>query len=112
VKTFLISAVVGIGLLAGLSACNTEDISKAAIQEYFGDQYDKALSVATCESGLDPHAVSPGGGNWGLFQINKIHADIVSSLGYDWSEITNAFLNARVARIIYDQSGWSAWSCG
>jgi len=112
VKHILIIAIAGIALLVGLSACNTEDISKAAIQEYFPDQYDKALSVATCESNLDPHAVSPGGGNWGLFQINTIHADLVSQLGYQWSEMTNAFLNARVARMIYDQSGWSAWSCG
>jgi hypothetical protein len=112
VKHILIIAIAGIALLVGLSACNTEDISKAAIQEYFPDQYDKALSVATCESNLDPLAVSPGGGNWGLFQINTIHADLVSQLGYQWSEMTNAFLNARVARMIYDQSGWSAWSCG
>ena len=77
-------------------------LSKLAIQRYFPEQYDKALAVATCESGLDPAAVSPGGGNWGLFQINLIHADLVGSLGYQWSDLTNPVVNAHVARVIYD----------
>jgi hypothetical protein len=112
VKRILISAVAGLALVIAASACSAEDVSRSAIQYYFPDQYDKALSVATCESNLNPSAVSPGGGNWGLFQINKIHASLVASLGYQWSEMTNPFLNARVARIIYNQSGWRAWSCG
>ena len=112
VKRILISAVAGIAMLVAVSACTTEDVSKSAIQTYFPEQYDKALSVATCESGLDPAAVSPGGGNWGLFQINTVHSGLVSSLGYSWSDITNPFVNAMVARQIYNDSGWSAWSCG
>lgn len=33
-----------------------------------------ALCVIEHESGGDPHAVSPGGGNFGLLQINRVHA--------------------------------------
>ena len=53
VKRILISAAAGIAMLVAVSACTTEDVSKSAIQTYFPEQYDKALSVATCESGLD-----------------------------------------------------------
>jgi lysozyme-like protein len=112
VKRILISAVAGIALMVAVSACTTEDLSKGAIMTYFPEQFDKALSVATCESGLDPAAVSPGGGNWGLFQINLVHADLVGSLGYQWGELTNPYVNAHVARVIYDSSGWGAWACG
>ncbi len=112
-KRLLISAVVGLALMVGVTACNTEDMSKAAIQRYFPEQYDKALSVASCESGLNPAAVSPGGGNWGLFQINLVHADLVGSLGYTWDQMLNPVANAHVARVIYDSGGgWGAWSCG
>jgi hypothetical protein len=112
VKRILISAVAALALLVGVQACTTEDVSKLAIQTYFPEQYDKAVAVATCESGLDPSAVSSGGGNWGLFQINLVHAGLVGSMGYRWAQLTDPFVNAKVARVIYDQSGWGAWACG
>jgi hypothetical protein len=112
VKRIAISAVAAVAILIGVSACNSQDLSRLAIERYFPEQYDKALEVATCESGLDPAAVSPGGGNWGLFQINLVHAGLVGSMGYPWADLTNPVVNAHVARVIYDQSGWGAWSCG
>jgi hypothetical protein len=33
-------------------------------------------------------------------------------MGYQWADLTNPVVNAHVARVIYDQSGWGAWSCG
>lgn len=83
-----------------------------AIATYFGDMYSKALSVARCESTLNPNAVSPGGGNHGLFQINTVHRGLVASMGYSWSQIYDPYVNSAVARRIYDESGWSPWACG
>lgn len=111
-KRFLMIAVVALTFVAATSGCDAKQASRSAIKQSFPDQYSKALAVATCESGLDPSAVSPGGGNWGLFQINRIHAARVVAMGYQWSQITNPVVNARVARSIYNESGWRAWSCG
>ena len=83
-----------------------------AIATYFGDVYDKAIRVARCESSLDPSAVSAGGGNWGLFQINKVHRALVESMGYSWDQILDPYVNSAVARHIYDSAGgWSPWGC-
>jgi soluble lytic murein transglycosylase-like protein len=83
-----------------------------AIATYFGDVYDQAIGVARCESGLDPNAVSPGGGNWGLFQINAVHRQRVADMGYSWDQILDPYVNAAVARSIYDDAGgWGPWGC-
>lgn len=100
-----------------------------AIANNFGDVYDKAVRVADCESSLDPTNVSPGGGNWGLFQINRAahEADFVQfakALLDDQQApaddprrtftggTRNAELNAAYARKLYDGSGgWGPWSC-
>ena len=63
----------------GLTACDpsaqadTPSAAQDAITQAFGPLADQAMGVARCESGLDPNAVSRGGGNWGLFQINTVH---------------------------------------
>ena len=60
--------------------------------------------------------MSPGGGNVGLFQINKVHAGwIKSELGYDWNQMTDPYVNSKVARTLYNKAGgWSPWhgTCG
>ncbi len=111
-KRTLMIAFVALGLLLGATACDRGDPVRSAIKQSFPDQYDKALSVARCESGLNPEAVSPGGGNWGLFQINRVHASLVESMGYSWDQITDPYVNSKVAREVYNSSGWSAWACG
>jgi len=83
-----------------------------AINQYFGDVYDQAVAVARCESGLDPNAVSSGGYNWGLFQINVVHKSRVEAMGYSWDQILDPYVNAAVARSIYDDAGgWGPWGC-
>jgi len=112
VKRTLITAALALGLVLASSACSGEQASMAAIKTAFpASQYNKAVAVATCESGLDPEAVSPGGGNWGLFQINRVHERTLRKMGYTWSQITDPVVNAKLARSIYDSSGWKAWSC-
>jgi hypothetical protein len=82
------------------------------IQRYFGASASKAISVARCESGLNPRAVSPGGGNHGLFQINNVHQGTFQSVtGAPWSAVYDAETNARFAHWLWSQQGWGPWAC-
>lgn len=82
------------------------------IARYFGSQTQKALSVVRCESRFDPNAMSPGGGNHGLFQINNVHSGNFQAVtGVPWSGRYDAEANTRFAKWLYDQSGWGPWAC-
>ena len=111
-KKALTTVVLTLALVLAASSCTNEQLSKDAIKKAFpSTQYTKAVAVATCESGLDPKAVSPGGSNWGLFQINRIHEPTLKAMGYSWSQITDPLVNSKLAYKIYASSGWKAWSC-
>jgi hypothetical protein len=85
---------------------------EGVIATVFGHHARAAIKVARCESSLRPGAVSAGRGNWGLFQINRIHEDLVVSMGFAWEDLLDARVNALVAREIYDAAGgWSPWDC-
>jgi hypothetical protein len=85
---------------------------EAAIATHFGPIADQASRVADCESSLDATAISPGGSNWGLFQINTVHrADFESVTGHPWAHVLNADLNAMYAKHLYDSEGWRPWAC-
>ena len=84
---------------------------EAIIHEIFGEHGSAAVAVARCESGLNPQAVSRGGGNWGLFQINKVHRGRVQAMGYQWEDVLDARVNTLVARSIFDEQGWQPWGC-
>jgi hypothetical protein len=92
-----------------LSACTPTEV----VQLIFGDDAPAALRVADCESSMNPRAVSPGGGNHGLFQINSVHAanfEVVT--GKDWYEYRyDAIANAEYARWLQNHEGWRPWSC-
>jgi len=116
VKRFALSLVLVGGLLLGMTACDESTNVQVAIQQNFGDSaalQQKAVRVAKCESGLDADAVSPGGANHGLFQINNVHKAAVQRMGYSWSQIYDPYVNAKVARYIYNSAGgsWSPWGC-
>lgn len=82
------------------------------IARNFGGQTSKAIAVARCESGLNPGAMSPGGGNHGLFQINNVHSGTFQSVtGAPWSARYDAETNTRFAKWLYNQSGWGPWAC-
>lgn len=83
-----------------------------AIRAWFPDVFDQAYSVAECESSLNPSAVSSGGGNHGLFQINNTHRSSFEAVtGQPWSQVYSAYYNSQFARYLYNQSGWRPWSC-
>jgi fused signal recognition particle receptor len=82
------------------------------IHRWFGASGAKAVQVARCESGLNPGAVSAGGGNHGLFQINNVHRGTFESVtGQPWSAVYSAEANTRFAHWLWSQQGWGPWAC-
>lgn len=82
------------------------------IYEVFGPSGGSAVRVASCESGLNPRAVSPGGGNHGLFQINNVHRGTFERVtGEPWASVYDSRANTRFAKWLYDQQGWGPWAC-
>lgn len=112
-----LAAMVLVGAL-GLAACDpgasaaSPSVAQDAITSAFGPVSDQAMRVAQCESGLDPNAVSSGGGNYGLFQINYVHRSSFEAVtGLPWSSVLDPYANATYAKYLYDQSGWGPWAC-
>lgn len=82
------------------------------IARHFGGAAATATRIAQCESGLHPGAVSPGGGNHGLFQINNVHRGTFESVtGAPWSAVYDAEANTIFAKWLHDQQGWGPWAC-
>jgi hypothetical protein len=82
------------------------------IAAWFPENTARAVQIARCESGLNPGAMSPGGGNHGLFQINNVHQGSFTAVtGRPWSAVYDANANAQFARYLYNQSGWGPWGC-
>lgn len=66
-----------------------------------------ATQIAWAESGWDPaatHTNSDGSTDYGLMQINSVHADILRT--GSWSD---PVANMRMARAVKAQQGWGAW---
>jgi len=110
-------AVVG-AALALFAACGPDvapappNPSDAIIREVFDPigEGDKAVRVASCESGLNPGAIGGGGTYQGLFQLGP---NIVAIHAYGGNRL-DARQNALAARDLRMQRGnWSAWpTCG
>lgn len=85
---------------------------EAIIREVFDPigEGDKAVRVASCESGLNPGAISGGGTYQGLFQLGS---SIVAIHAYGGDRL-DARQNALAARDLRVARGnWSAWPvCG
>jgi len=106
-------ALAVMAMVFALGACSTEDMIRMAFADRGASpaQQEEAIAVAHCESTLDPGAISPGGGNWGLFQINSVHRARVNQLGFGWDEMLHPWQNAQVAADIWADQGWRPWSC-
>ena len=110
-------AAMGVGLIALLSTACVPLSPQDAVRQQWGDRlYPCAARIVQRESRWVPTAVSPGGGNIGLFQINKYHATwIRNELGYSWSELTDATKNAHAAKVLSTKAwraygdGWQPW---
>lgn len=97
-----------------------DEAMKAIVKEVFGEHYDKAMLLLTCENrGLNPEAIgdnSKFGNNtkdWGLFQINDYWQGFRHE-GKAMQYLLDPEINARVAWRLYEDDGYSfkLWSCG
>jgi len=83
--------------------------AKAAIAAGFpAAELVTAVAVAGAESGWNPtatHVNSNGSVDYGLFQVNSVHADLLAS--GNWQLPAD---NARMALAVWKSSGWRAWS--
>lgn len=73
---------------------------------------ESALTVAKCESGLNPYVMSPpnkdGTRDGGLFQVNDVHNRRLQELDLDKLDPED---NAKYARMLYEEEGWRPWTC-
>lgn len=86
------------------------------IHEYFGDRYEKAKKVATCESGLRPDAVGDKtltfvrdgityGASYGVFQIRYLPGRPTPD------QLLNAEFNVKYAAEMQKNQSWRPWTC-
>jgi hypothetical protein len=96
---------------------NGEDKPQASAgdlyDKYFGNEATLARAICKAENGTqEPGRVSKpnrnGTRDYGLCQINSIHADKV---GGNLEALKDPETNIRVAKQIRDGSGWTAWTC-
>lgn len=80
------------------------------IVEVFGEDAPDAFNVLYCENrNLDPSAINynrNGTTDHSIFQINSIHT---TRFGDEF--ITNWRANVDVAKQIFDEQGWTPWTC-
>jgi hypothetical protein len=70
----------------------------------------KAISVAECESGLNPKAYSPPYA--GVYQHStRYWPKRAASYGHEGESVFDAFANVDVALQMARASGWGAWGC-
>lgn len=70
---------------------------------------DMALRIMACESGGNAHARNPRSTATGLMQI--MAAVWGPEYGFSRTDLEKPEINLWVARKVYDQQGWNAWSC-
>lgn len=80
------------------------------ILEVFGDDADRAIWVAKCESGLRKNAINDknpnGTTDYGVFQINSVHTKKRGeAFKTDWKA------NVDTAKQIFDEQGFRPWVC-
>lgn len=103
------------------AACHPDVITPAApdypaqnaaiIREVFGPlgEGEKAVRVASCESGLNHNALSPGSTYGGLFQLSR---SIIAIHAYGNNRL-DARANTLAARDLFVNRGWQPWPvCG
>lgn len=80
----------------------------ASAAGFTGNDLSIAVAVCLAESGGRTNATnhnSDGSTDYGLWQINSVHADLLSQ--GSWSDPAD---NARMAHAVWQSSGWGAWT--
>lgn len=76
----------------------------------FGDQCQKALDVAHCESRFVTTTVGDLGER-GVFQIHPVHIPYLQERGMTWDSMFDVSANIAYAYDLYGRAGWGPWSC-
>lgn len=84
------------------------------LQKYFPpEELNNAQNVVMGESSFNPWAVNAnknGSKDYGLFQINDIHAKQIKDLfGYSMNDLFDPLKNIEVASWLWKQQGWTPW---
>ena len=92
----------------GMGSGNVEEW-RPLVTAYFGEGLaDTALCLVAAESGGAPGAQNPSSGAAGLFQIMPtVWAD---HFGVSPDALFDPETNVRIAKGVYDEQGWGAWS--
>ena len=67
-------------------------------------------SVEACESGGKDSQVGAAGER-GRLQIHPIHISRIITMGYSWDDMFRTEPNLLVAQALWQEQGWSPWSC-
>lgn len=90
------------------------DVPSGSIEEMicntFGDQCQKALSVAWCESRYNPGTVGAAGER-GIMQIHPVHIQYLGNYGLTWDDMFDPAANLTYAYALYSSQGWGPWTC-
>jgi len=73
----------------------------------YGWSCEQALRVMWCESGGKPWTIGRGV-NYGLFQVNQIHARRIPDF---WTAWMDAAKNTHWAYALWARQGWKPWAC-
>ncbi len=98
--------------LAGLTSKQTDAV--VVIHKAFGPKHFRdAVRIAYCESRLNPSAMNRANRNStadrGLFQLND--GGTMQRLGVTAKEAFDPMVNAKAARVLFEDRGWQPWSC-
>ena len=95
-----------------LAEANTEDPVQRwrplVAMEFPDREVETALCVIGHESAGNPEADNPRSSAKGLFQV--LGSLWASQYGVSQSDLYDPVINIRIAREIWDEQGWSAWS--
>jgi len=76
------------------------------------DLIPELLTVAWCESRFHRKVIGDHGRSFGLMQIQpQWHLGRIEALGYTVEDLLDPVVNLEVALDIYNDTGWSLWSC-
>lgn len=87
---------------------------ESLIKKYFPQtEFNNAQNVAMGESSFNPGVIHPnsnGSKDYGLFQINDIHAPVIKKVfGYSMDDLLDPEKNIKVASWLFRQQGWRPW---
>jgi hypothetical protein len=94
---------------------------KTYIQTYFpANEVNKAIAIASCESGLNPSEVSApnanGSRDWGVFELNDggTLENLLAESSFSTTNLVQALnpqWNVQAAALLFSQRGWAPWVC-